>query len=103
MAELSFLLGAGVSQPAEIPTTAEITKYLLSGQGVLYSRAGKFVVQEAVEHDPTVQEVLAFLQLIKKSTTGFYQERGLNYEDLYYLENWLGPKSRPRGRFLRQR
>ncbi len=85
MGDLSFLLGAGVSLPAQIPTTAEITKYLLSGQGVQYSRAGKFVVQQAVGHNPTVQEVLTFLQLIKKSTTGFYQERGLNYEDLYYL------------------
>ncbi len=72
---VSLLLGAGVSIPAGLPSTGEITKELFEGK----SDSLKTIIKKDDEL------VLRFLKLIYRKIDEFYENKTINYEDLYYI------------------
>jgi hypothetical protein len=103
---LGFLCGAGVSIGAGLPSTAEITRQVLSGEGVAWHNDrsyyfGKPLYAHMGREDQYVPRVCAFLDILKDKSDGFYHVDGsprdkreyyrdfgrheTNYEDLYYM------------------
>ena len=91
--KIVFLLGSGVSIPAGMPSTQEITEQVLSGEGVMRHPDGNYYFGKPVySHlgwpDEYVPPVLQFLGRLKDEIDLYYNyqpERCTNYEDLYYL------------------
>ncbi len=89
MKNLSFLLGAGASIPAGMPSTAKITERVLSGEGI--NRGSAMTYHEmppmygGVFPDEYKPRVLSLITLVKRHTDNFYkiEERESNYEDIY--------------------
>jgi hypothetical protein len=91
--KIAFLLGSGASIPAGMPSTKNITKRVLSGEGAkrnmngTYSLTDPFYAHESTP-DEDVQRVLNFLHRLKVEVDQYYKhqpERPTNYEDLYYV------------------
>ncbi len=72
---VSLLLGAGISIPAGLPSTGEITKELFENKTVF--------LNPILEKDDEL--VLRFLKLIYRKIKGFYKNKTINYEDIYYV------------------
>ena len=89
-----FLLGSGVSIPAGMPTTDEITERVLSGEGI-YLDEEIFTCRK--HHEPAiakiqkenVERVVKFLHRLKVEIDYYYEKQNFrhetNYEDLYYV------------------
>lgn len=81
--KLTFLLGSGVSIPAGLPNVGEITKAVISGDGLIKRPAG----QPPDDKDDGLRRV-AFLKWIEAISASRYEEiceRTTNYEDLAYV------------------
>ena len=88
--KIAILLGAGSSVPAGFPPTDDLTKLVLSGQGVTRSDGGCYYIGDNKDESPPV-----VLQLVKSMVKGLHAEaeryyseyaiRPTNYEDIYYL------------------
>ena len=81
--KLTFLLGSGVSIPAGLPNVGEITKAVISGDGLIKRPAGK----PPDEKEDGLRRV-AFLKWIKGICDSRYEEscgRTTNYEDIAYV------------------
>lgn len=73
---IAFLIGAGVSIPAGLPSTEELTEKILAGRELdkyFYPGSGE------------TREVFQFLQAVYKRVSNFFPEREINYEDLYFV------------------
>ena len=91
LARVAFLLGSGISIPAGMPSTWEITDQVLSGKGVMHHTDGNYYFGRPLyahigmpdEYVPRVQK---FLKKIKVEIDRYYslQRRLTNYEDLSY-------------------
>lgn len=91
-----FLLGSGISIPAKIPGTPEVSEAVLTGKGFCLHTDGVFrnnVMHEG-HHRNAVVGVLEFLGLLKDVIDDYYSKKGwthhsTNYEQLYYLARQL--------------
>ena len=71
---LVFLLGSGISIPAELPSTEQLTEAVLAGDSY-------------AAHCHESFSICSFLRLLRDAVEGHFQElnRSSNYEDLYYV------------------
>jgi|GEM_PF-5366648 len=97
MRSIVFLLGAGTSIPAGIPSTSEITKTVFSGEGFVasnmetYYRGGS---QYEGQQDPSVARLCTFLGIVENEIAQYLtrfegENPTITYEDLYYFLNQL--------------
>jgi SIR2-like domain len=89
--QISFLLGSGVSIPADFPRVGELTGLILSGNGIrrhtneIYS-FGKPLYEGF--SDEYVPRITGFLNRLKTEIDSYYlyqNSRLTDYEDLYYV------------------
>ncbi len=109
MSRVVFLLGAGASRPAGMPSTDEITERVLSGRDVLcyrrldaLGRLGPYDYRYAVRTHPSlpvpggwlpnpwrssVKPVISYLADLHRAVSACRKRTGRrpNYEDIYYL------------------
>jgi hypothetical protein len=89
-----FLLGAGVSRPAGIPDTDEVTRAVLDTSGVVrqddgrYCRNARFQTLSSADRK-IVAAIGNFLHWAREYCQAYFngnqKEREVNYEDRYYL------------------
>ena len=77
--KLAFLLGAGVSTPAEIPSTKHITDKIFSGEGIVRGMAENYFFgdPQKFDYDPYqefIPRIKIFLDLIKNELQEYYNE-----------------------------
>lgn len=90
---VAFLLGAGVSLPAGMASTGDITDRVLSGQGVARHTDDRYYLGAPMyahagfpdEHVPRIVPLLAILKARIDNYYGDPSVRPTNYEDLYYM------------------
>lgn len=95
--KIAFLLGSGVSIPAEMPSTSNITERVLSGEGVMRHTDGNYYFDTPLyAHmgipDEYVPRVVIFLNRLKIEIDLYYlyqTGRIANYEDLYYVASQI--------------
>lgn len=79
---VAFLFGSGISIPAGMPSTQEITQQILAGEGSI--RRHSIGTQ-----DDSVSQVITLLKRLKNEVDQYYHiaedQRQTNYEDLYYV------------------
>lgn len=96
MARLSFLLGAGISYPAQLPTLDEITERMLTGRDVIAYSDARFRLgsspsypQEELTRDQ-VPRITGLLELLSSEIQRDHGQRALrsgkpSYEEIYDL------------------
>lgn len=80
--KVTFLLGSGISIPAELPSVGKLTNAILSGNGRQYRP-----LHEDEDHEQA-RRIHVFLDWLKAQAARRYAEipgRRVNYEDLAYL------------------
>jgi hypothetical protein len=89
---ITFLLGAGISIPAGMPPTNDITEQILSGDGVAYNSDGTYYPNGGNNADPyyiaPIRLITRFLTKIKEEINSYYskdQNCQTNYEELFYF------------------
>ena len=87
---LLFLLGAGISIPAGLPKTNELTQKILSGGDVILETDGIYYLNDEPSDkylpDEYVPRIKTFLTRLKREVDSYYKNsRESNYEDIYYL------------------
>jgi hypothetical protein len=95
--KLTLLLGSGISTPVGMPSTKEITKKVLFGEGIMRHpdgvyRLGKPMYAHMGEPDEYVPRVVKFLNRLKVEIDLYYlyqTERFTNYEDLHYVADQI--------------
>lgn len=93
---IAFLVGSGISMPADMPSTNELTKQVLSGEGVVRNASGFYSYGEASESTPdaVTLRILKFLCRLKQEIDYYYSRHKeirheTNYEDLYYMASQI--------------
>jgi hypothetical protein len=92
---ISFLLGAGISIPANMPSVSEITQKVLSGEGVAHHSNQSYFFGPPLygqSEDPFVQRIIGFLSRLKGEIELYYsydQRRRPNYEDIYHITSQI--------------
>lgn len=107
---VAFLCGAGISVAAGLPSTAQITQQVLSGEGVVSHTSGNYCFRAPPyahmgREDQYVPRVCGFLKILKDVCDPFYyvdeSARGkreyyklfgrheTNYEDLYCMASQI--------------
>jgi hypothetical protein len=92
--KVSFLLGAGASIPAGMPSTADITRTVLSGSGFHRHPDNRYRPGDATWSGYIrVPDLTTLLSLLQACCVCYFSEfirgRETNYEDLYYLAEQL--------------
>lgn len=88
--KLGFLIGAGVSMPAGMPSTEDITNQVLSGERYYRHSNTIYDFFEDKLFACYVPAILEFLGWVKYDLTKFhYSEHPINYEDIYYIVEQL--------------
>jgi len=92
--QVTFLLGAGVSIPAGMPTTAQLTDCILNNDGFCLKCGWEFVYMQphdrgilfASDREP-VKRIQHYLQLLRSEIANRYHvaQQQVNYEDIYDL------------------
>lgn len=91
--QISFLLGSGVSFPADFPSVGELTNLILSGNGIMRHTNGNYyfgkpLYAHAGIPDEYVPRITVFLNRLKIEIDLYYlylNSRLTDYEDLYYV------------------
>lgn len=91
---LVFLLGAGISVPAGLPSTVDLTGRVVSGESVYHHTDGTYYLDHDGRgtSDGYVARVLAYLAQLWSEVKRYYSDRpgrSANYEDLYYAASQL--------------
>lgn len=87
----AFLLGAGVSIPAKMPSTEALTSMVLSGDGFARHTDGNYYKMPPLcgeKADSHMTKVLPYLRRLEIEASEFYknrEQRAINYEDIYFL------------------
>lgn len=97
MKRIAFLIGAGASLSAGMPSTSDITKRVLSGEGISRHTSGVYYFgkpsyQHLAPQDEDVPKVRDFLDALKAEIDKYYANepnRNTNYEDLYYVASQI--------------
>ena len=94
--KIAFLFGAGISIPAKIPGTAEISEILLKSRDIVRGSAENFFFDKPERFDWSLnkdipQRVQYFLNILKTEIEAYYgdNKRSINYEDIYYLLDFI--------------
>lgn len=92
---VAFLFGSGISIPAGMPSTQEITQQILAGEGSIRRHSnGTYDFDHPVSddfalQDDSVSQVITLLKRLKSEVDQYYHiaedQRQTNYEDLYYV------------------
>lgn len=90
---IAFLFGAGISIPAGMPRTKDITDKILSGKGIIRSTDGNYYFQEddIISSNPYTGKIIHYLSLLRDEATRYYNNDNnlsnalINYEDVCYL------------------
>ncbi|MFW6022408.1 MAG: SIR2 family protein [Halanaerobiaceae bacterium] len=84
---VSILLGAGISIPAGIPTTGDITEKLLKGKAYYSTKDERYREDnECKNHShQDITKIIKFISCIKNKISNFYTEKQISYEDIYYV------------------
>lgn len=89
--KISCLLGAGISIPAGLPTTKQLTDLILKGDGwYRHTDSQYYSGGQGRDADKRVSAIVEYLDLIQREITLFYQhyqkdQEHINYEVLYYV------------------
>lgn len=101
---LIFLLGAGISIPAGMPSTGQITERVMSGENVFKHTDEAFYLgtkPSLLEQNTEVGialEVISILHSILIEYYSYYPGKTINYEDIYalayavYRAHWNSPE-----------
>lgn len=91
-----FLFGAGISIPAKISSTNEVTKTILNSTNIVRGSAENFYFDNPQNYYWSLykdipQRVQSFLKSLQKEIQDYYVEekRIINYEDIYYLLDFI--------------
>jgi len=91
-----FLFGAGISIPAKIPNTKEITQTLLYNKNIVRGSAENFYFDDPQNNDWSLYKdipnrVQTFLLSLKDEIQDYYgkEKREINYEDIFYLLDFI--------------
>jgi hypothetical protein len=95
--KIAFLFGSGISIPAGMPSTQDITKLVLSGENIMRDTDGNFYFgKPKFAHvgfpDEYVPRILKYLERLKSEIDLYYSndpERNTNYEDLHYIASQI--------------
>lgn len=88
---ISFLFGAGLSRPASLPVTRDITEFVLRGENVCRHTNGRYLIEKHPNPriDQTrdfLERILLLLQILKTEADLYYfSDRKPNFEDLYFM------------------
>lgn len=90
--QIAFLLGSGISIPANIPSVQDITRQLFSGDNIVMN-GQRFEFGEVPPNDVSRQKehrdrIIFLLEEIKKEIQNYYwynAARSINYEEITYL------------------
>ncbi len=90
--KIAFLFGSGISIPAKIPSTKEISEILLNSQSIVRGSAENFFFDDPKRYEwslykDILQRVQNFLNVLKTEIEQYYNNitRPINYEDIYGL------------------
>ena len=97
MNKIIFLFGSGLSLPAEMSSTWDITNNVLDGDNIMRHTDGNYYFGKPLYHhmgkeDEYVPRVLFFLKRIKVEIDLYYRnffEKVTNYEDLFYVTSQI--------------
>ncbi len=87
-ARITFLLGSGISIPAEIPSTEEITETVLSSRDIVRHTNENYYLWPGKDMGKGyVKRIQNFLRKLKSEIEDYCKRfrRDANYEDLYYV------------------
>jgi hypothetical protein len=97
--KIAFFFGAGISIPAKIPKTEEITQILLTGKfddkNINRDLIGSYSVNnpklEWSLYNEIPGRVINFLKILRKELEKYYTKsiRSINYEDIYYYLDFI--------------
>lgn len=90
---VTFLFGSGVSMPAGMPSVTQITKKVLSGNGIMRHTDGNYyfgppLYAHAGFPDEYIPRIVTLLKRLSVEIEQYYisdPERVVNYEDLFYV------------------
>ena len=93
--KIAFLFGAGISIPAGLPSTNEITSRVMSGENVIHHTDGTYYFEEEdpdgfLTYDVPVRRITLLLRRLKLEIDHYFLldiNHQKNYEDLYYIAN----------------
>jgi len=94
--KIAFLFGSGISIPAKIPSTLEISEILLNSKSIVRGSAENFFFDNPKRFEWSLykdipQRVQNFLNVLKIEIEQYYNNisRTINYEDIYYLLDFI--------------
>lgn len=93
--KIAFLLGSGISRPACFPSMDDITKKILSGEGIIRDELGIYNFWKSINTgfpNEYVPGVVTFLKRLKYEIDLYYiieTKRLTNYEDIYYVASQI--------------
>lgn len=78
---IAFLFGSGISLPAGLPSTRQITEQILSGRGIAHHTDNSYFFGEPI-YIPRIPDFINIM-----ANAYFTTEKGINfnYEDIYYV------------------
>lgn len=109
---IAFLFGAGVSIPAKLLKTNEITDLILEGKNIVRSSAESYYIDNPERNNWSIyaeapQRVQSFLKILKSELIENYLDkiRDINYEDIFNLlvfirRNYYRPSGNPALKYL---
>lgn len=91
---IAFLFGSGISLPAKLPSTQDITERVLTGKGVARHSDETYYFGKPMNGMPDeyIPKVVSFIRRLKMEIDNYYafnQNRQTNYEDIYSLASQI--------------
>lgn len=94
--KIAFLFGSGISIPAKILSTQEISRIILDSKYIVRGSAENFYFDNPKKNEWSLykdvpERIQIFLNIIKTEIQEYYHnnERIINYEDIYYLLDFI--------------
>lgn len=94
---IAFVFGSGISIPAGLPSTQQITEQVMSGNSVIRHTDGSYYMVDQGYDNPGlptgyIPRVVGFARHIVAEINEYYRHnpnRIINYEDIYYVANQI--------------
>lgn len=110
--QIAFIFGAGISIPAKIKSTDEITEEIFHGETVVRGTAQNYFQADNVSFDwdpmqKYIPRIKSFLEILYKEIFKYSADTNVkvNYEDVYYFldfiyRNYFGSEKNPAFKYL---
>jgi len=108
--KIAFLFGAGISIPAKIPNTKEISEIILNSKEINRGGAENYffgAIQSWNIYKDLPERVRTFLTFLRDEIENYYndKDRIINYEDIFYLldfieYNFYEPEGNPAFKYI---